>query len=203
MLSLLSSCRAVSLQGQVVAARRGHDVDVPQDGRLLIDEGAVVEQQPEDVGVARLGALVQRRGPHAWLGGEHGCPCCEQEIHHLRLAEAGSNHQRRESFGAGAVHIRLGTQEVRGGCEVTGPDLGFKCPGNPPPGVDDLRSPGQHWWPGQTQRNRRPSRHFQVEDQTAALLEAGEIGCWVEELVRKVESGQGSWLAIEAEQSFE
>jgi hypothetical protein len=90
----------------VLAQDRIHERRVPENGRLLIDEGSVVEEQPQDVGVARLRRLVERRRTHARLNRKYLCAGREQELHHLRWTEPGGDHQGREAFRAAAVRVR-------------------------------------------------------------------------------------------------
>nr|WP_255221618.1 hypothetical protein [Rhodococcus wratislaviensis] len=86
----------------------------------------MVEEQSRDVGVARLRRLVDRHRPHARLDREDVRAGSEQKFHHLRLTKAGGDHQWCETFGAAAVRVRTGTEEVDCRREITRPDRRFK-----------------------------------------------------------------------------
>jgi hypothetical protein len=65
----------------VLVLHRVHQRRVTEPGRLLVDEGAMVEEQADDAVVTGLRRLVQRRGAHARLDHQHIRAGLQQPLH--------------------------------------------------------------------------------------------------------------------------
>lgn len=92
----------------------------------------MVEENGDDLGIARLRRLVKRRRAHARLDCVHVRARLEQVVRDLRMAEPGGYHERGEAVRAATIRVRAYKKEASGARKVAGTDTGFKSHVAPP-----------------------------------------------------------------------
>lgn len=96
-----------------------HQRRVPQGRRLLINKGAVVEQERNHVLIARLRSLVQGCRPHVRLRRVEVRASVKQDFDCQRSAETGRDHQRRQAVLICLIDVSASIDVLDDGGEIT------------------------------------------------------------------------------------